>query len=284
MVQNLDLLVDSFDKYVVRPINAFGLGGFVFDVEGDTTVTLSSEITDHYLEDNSPVQDHISVQPKKVTLNTYVGELVFQRDDQSSGDFVQKVARKLTVLNSFLPDLSNAAKQIVDGVKNSDEFSLENVTLESVNKATDYYAFVKNISPPVNRQEQAYLYFKALQEGKFLVSVQTPFEFMNNMAIESIVAEQPEGSRFISNFSITLKQIRKVSILNTTGNGGSYFTKEFEDSDIFQGRSFYQQQELTQVGNMSGLPVDPLAAHAAARELRADQLQRLTVEDIEGLL
>ena len=66
-MSDAQLLIDSLKQYVVTPLNAFGVGGFVFDSEGDTTVNLSADITDHYLEDNTSVQDHIAIKPKRVT-------------------------------------------------------------------------------------------------------------------------------------------------------------------------------------------------------------------------
>jgi len=71
---------DAFGKYVVAPITQFGLGGFVFDVEGATNIDLTADITDHYTEDNVAVQDHIALRPKRIRLDTYVGEVVY-RDD-----------------------------------------------------------------------------------------------------------------------------------------------------------------------------------------------------------
>ena len=255
MATNLDILAQSVNKYIVTPLNAFGLGGFVFDIEGETSVNLNAEITDHYLEDNSAVQDHIAIRPKKVVMKSYVGELVYREDD-STDTFVQKAVQKLTTLTAYQPSLAQSAQQLIDFVKEGKvgDLSLDNITLETVNKTTDYWAFVKNLGSPVSRQQRAYMYFKALMEGKFLVSVQTPFEFMNNMAIESVVAIQSEDSRFISDFSITLKQIRTVSILSVQKNDGRYNTREGTPEELNQGRSFYQKQGLTNVGNMPGLP------------------------------
>lgn len=285
MATNFDVLADGLNKYIVRPLNAFGLGGFVFDIEGETSLSLTTEITDHFLEDNTTIQDHIAIKPKKVTLRNYVGELVFRQDEEITAS-IQKVVQKLTVLNSFLPTLSRAASQINDTVRADDlsGASFENITLESINKATDYWAFAKNISPPINKQEQAYLYFKALMEGKFLVSLQTPFEFLNNMAIESVLAEQSEKTKSVSSFTITLKQIRTASLLNATSGAERFTEQEFTNETQNQGRHFYQAQEQVTVGNIPGLnlPVDPLEAHQIARDLRLKELT--TVQEIEDFL
>lgn len=283
MATNLDLLADSFTKYIVSPLNAFGVGGFVFDIEGESVANLSADITDHYLEDNVAVQDHIAIRPKKIVLKSYVGELVFRQDD-STNTFVQKVTQKLTTLSNILPTLSRAATQITDFIKNGklNDISLSNVTLESVNKTTDYWALVKNFATGGSRQQQAYMYFKALMEKKLLVSVQTPFEFMANMAIESITAIQSEDSRFISDFTITLKQIRTAQTASVELGPSQNRSPEFNASGtpnapVYQGRSSVQFEPLNQVGNMPGTPAD---FEDVVQEMKNMGMEPLNPEDL----
>lgn len=222
LAQNIINIKDSLDKYIVRPANGFGLGGFVFDIEGPTTVTSSADITDHYAEDNSSIQDHVAVRPRKVVLKNYVGELVY-RTDANTDTALQTVVRKLTVLSNYAPVLAKAAQQaktIFDGGFNRG--SALSALSGSYGTALSLYAAAKNLIPPTQRQQQAYLFFNALLEQKILVSVQTPFEFMTNMAVESVVATQGEDTRFISDFSITLKQMRFAETQRTTFDKSKY--------------------------------------------------------------
>jgi hypothetical protein len=274
-------LSQGINSYVVRPLNAFGFGGFLFDVEGETSVDLRAEISDHYLEDNTTVQDHIAIRPKSLTLKGYVGEVVYQGDDRSD-QVIQKVTQKLTTLSAFLPELSKGASQAVDAIKSDKltDFTLEDLELSSVNRVTDYYAFTRNLLPPTSKQEQAYLYFKALMEGKYLVSVQTPFEFMNRMAIETVTARQGEDSRFISDFSITLKEIRTAQMLQTDVKNSKYVVDDVSPEDLYQGRALPQYEDLSIVGNVEGGTVDPtdasdpLSQHLAARRAREAAIGR----------
>jgi hypothetical protein len=267
MANDLQLISDSFKQYIVTPLNAFGVGGFVFDNEGDTTLNLSADITDHYTEDNKSVQDHIAIKPKRVTLKGYVGELVY-RDGNTDGGTIQKVTQKLTVVSSFLPTLSAAATQATALIKSAREgnLSLGNVSLESVNKVLDLWGLAKNLAPSATRQMQAYMYFKALYEQKILCSLQTPYEFLSNMAIESIIAVQPENTKFISDFTITLKQIRTVDVLSkvatTQGRGVSD-----SPTPIAQGRNVQQSAPVSQIGNMPGLDTSKVSVQDIASQL-----------------
>lgn len=255
----LDLLAENLNKYVVTPLNAFGLGGFVFDIEGETTANLSTEISDHFLEDNTTVQDHIAIKPKKVTLKSYVGELVY-RQDESTDTFVQKAVQKLTTVNQFVPTLTSMAQQVLNARKEGKKFTLEGIkdafSSKTLNKITDYWAFAKNLLGPTSRQQQAYMYFKALMEQKMLVSVQTPFEFMNMMAIESITAIQSENSKYISDFSITLKQIRVAEILNVPAGSVRYVEGTATIEDFQSPRAAIQNAIPTNQGNIQGLAID----------------------------
>ncbi len=277
MAQNLDFLNNALNSYIVRPLNEFGLGGFVFDVEGETNVTLTADITDHYLEDNSAVQDHIAIRPKRVVLKGFVGELVF-RDDDSVVTQVQRAVQKLTVLSEYLPVLTDGATQINNLAREDNE---TDVVFDGVNRIDDYWNVFRNIAPPPNAQERAYLYFKAMMENKILVSLQTPFEFARRMAIESVIARQEEGTRFVSDFTITLKEIRSVSVLSTEENVTQYLIDENTEEQTYQGRAFPQNQEVAQVGTVAGVEFDfgnvndPIyQAALEAQRRRAEELGR----------
>lgn len=263
-----DLLSDGLKQYVVAPAAAFGLGGLIFDVEGDTVNNLSTEITDHYLEDNSSVQDHISIRPKRITLRRYVGEIIYTPDTSGILTDVQQVVQKLTTLSSFLPTLSQGATQIFN-IKSQDiTFNALQNTINSttVNQLTDFYAFSKNLLGQDSRQAQVYSYLKSLMEQRILMSVQTPWEFINNMAIETLTAVQPEGSAYITEFSVTLKQIRFASLITApTGSIGTVVSGDIGNPEttlnpaadqaqpaVLQGAAAVQAQPLQNNGVVNG--------------------------------
>lgn len=256
---NLNAFVDSLSSYVVKPINAFGLGGFVFDSEGETNANLTAEITDHFVEDGTTISDHIAIKPKKITLKNYVGELVYRQDD-STDTPVQKAVQKLTTVSAYLPSITEMAQQVLD-LRRTGELNLETIGnlnfSKTINRVTDYWAIAKNILGTGSRQQQAYSYFKAMYEQKLLVSVQTPFEFMNSMAIESITAIQEENEKYVSNFSITLKEIRTAKDIYSPRNSVKEMgTGRVEDMMVnVQGRAAPQLSQLTNNGNVPGIEI-----------------------------
>ena len=90
------------------------------------------------------------------------------------------------------------------------------------------------------------------------MGIQTPWEFMTSMAIESVVAIQPENSQWISDFSVTLKEIRiaKTSTVpqsnasaqtGTPGAAGAQNTPA-----VLSGPAAVQQAPITNLGPIPG--------------------------------
>lgn len=236
---------DVYNKYIVRPAGLFGFAGFVFDIEGEATATLQNEITDHYTEDNTTINDHIAIRPKRVTLKNYIGELADIVDDGFERD-VQRVAQKLVTLGEYLPAITDAAEQYLPRAKAlvNGETSITDVSISdiadsvSLEDAANVYALVQNFAVPTTKQQKAFLYFKALREQRILISIQTPFEFMQNMAVETIVARQGEETNLISDFTVTFKEVRFADTRITT------LSK--------QGKAATQSQSTDKRGNIAG--------------------------------
>ena len=284
MADQLDALISEFQNYVVAPLNAFGLGGFLFDVAGESIASLSADITDHYTEDNRALQDHIAIKPKRITLKGYIGELVYYGDGSNGPTILQQAVQKLTEVSSFLPTLSSAATQIQQSIETPTNSS---VTLSD---ASNIYGLVQNLlgaTGSQQKQQNAYTFFKALMNQAILMSVQTPWEFMTNMAIETITAIQPEGSIYITDFSITLKEIRIAQVVSTayapasTSNGDSPIPNltpdpvvpvervSLDDTARFQGAAATQAAPQVPLGNVPGVPL-PSASLPGAQQFMID--------------
>lgn len=228
MADTLDDLIAGLQNYVVSPLNAFGLGGLVFDVQTESMATLSADITDHYTEDNKALQDHIAVKPKRITLKGFVGEVVYSAPGSSDNTVLQSVVQKLTEISGYLPTLSAAATQAQALIANPLNSTLTiNSIAGALPSAANIYGLVQNTLGAFGntaKQQNAYSYFSACLSTGVLMGIQTPWEFLTNMAIETIVAIQPEDSIFMTDFSVTFKQIRiaatKTAAAALSGTGG----------------------------------------------------------------
>lgn len=258
--QSLTNITNAINTYVVAPIADFGLSGFIFSAVGEANANLSADITDHYAEDNTAIQDQIAIRPKRITLKGYVGELTYNGPGGGSAP-VNTLAEKLVSITSFLPSITAAASQVQAGINNPAGISFTG----ALGTASNIYALVKNTLGsfgPTQNQQNAYNYFKALMQSATLCGIQTPWEFMTNMAIENIVSIQGENSMWITDFAITYKEIRIASTSTTApisnasaSNGILGSTGNIGTPAVLSGAAAIQQAPLTNIGNLSGTPV-----------------------------
>lgn len=242
------------NQYIVAPIAAFGMAGFVFNAEGEAAADLTADITDHYTEDNQAVQDQIALHPKKVILKGYVGELVYNASGSAPGT-IQTLAEKLTAITAFLPSLTAAATQAQQALINPASITLNN----ALSTTSNIYALIQNILGATGNQknqQNAYNFFKALWQSKTLMSIQTPWEFMTNMAIENVRPIQSENSIYMTDFAVTYKEIRIASTstvaFSQLGAGTNTGAPTAANQQVLQGVAAIQAAPPAQIGNISG--------------------------------
>ena len=258
MASNLDTLAADIQSYIVAPMAAFGLAGFIFDIEGESVAQISAEITDHYSEDNKAIQDHIARKPKSITLKGYVGEVVFKPNESILGT-IQNVAQKLVSVASYLPQISAAASEAQQAF--SSAAGIGSLSLSSV---SDDYSLVKNLLGSFGEtanQQNAYKYFVSLWQQGTLMGVQTPWEFMPNMVIESITAIQTEGTKYITDFAVKYKELRFAQTQTAAYNASAYLNSTPQqqvaadvaaEAPSIQGAASIQAQDPVSIGNVEG--------------------------------
>ncbi len=182
--------------------------GFLFQIVGDETVNLSSDITDHYVEDNSSLQDHIALRPLTITVSGFVGEL-----------------------NNVVPDLLSVPKNIVDRLGTLQAYvpSLTNTARRAFNLAQQVYSLGEKVIKAgaiglgievQTAQEKAFADLYQYYKNRTLFYIATPFGQFESMAIQNLVANQSPDSKSISDFTITFKQV-KFAQTKTASKGTS---------------------------------------------------------------
>jgi len=233
-----DTTNNLINRFVVSPVVNLGIAGFDFDIFDEHKSEQNADITDHFVEDNSTIQDHIAIKPLKFTLRGFVGELVNKRADPKSE--VAELAEKLTIINSYIPVITAAARQLQSRIEDNKLSNVDEVE-SAVGTGVDLFQAYKAINPASMKQAKAYNFFSALFNAKQLVAVDTPFGFFSDMAIENIVSIQGDNA-YISDFAITLKGFRTVS------------TKLVDfDEKKAQGRVANQKAEVADKGITKGI-------------------------------
>ena len=193
------------NQYVVSPIVGMGLAGFVFDIEDETAIDLESDSTDHYTENNIAKQDNIALKPNIITLRGYVGELVYRQEEPKSK--IQELTEKISTINAFVPLVTASASQLKNAISGENK-TTKDYFAGGVASGVDIFQTFKTLNPPKTEQAKAFNFFKSLWSGRQLVSLETPYSFFKNMSIQSIKAIQSGDNKEVTDFTVTLKEMR----------------------------------------------------------------------------
>lgn len=171
---------------------------FLFDFEGEQVVELKTETTDHYIENNSAIQDHIAIKPVRIMTTGFVAELndIAPADLNPAVLFLQE---KLTVIAAYTPSLTTTALLAYNAAFQAYQVAaLAKSAVQSWGGSTQ------------NKQQKAFQKFSAYLNQRVLFIVQTPWAVYQNMVIESIRAVQSEDTRTVSDFAVTFKQLNFI--------------------------------------------------------------------------
>ena len=240
----------------LSPVSAKGISGWEFDIPGSESVTLSSDITDHFTENNSFINDHIVHKPIRITLSGFIGEKVFRRPGGIVGDINELNNRLDTVeayLGQYTPGFIQAAGQVFDQAEK---------TAAQINNVIDKTENVVSLlSSPFSQErtaiQKAYIELYSLWVQKQLVTVQTPFNYFTDMIIETITFSQDEDTLEMIDISITIKEFR-VAKLQTFQADESLFAprvdvqkSEESDQGIVKGNDTNDSALFSIIGEFS---------------------------------
>jgi hypothetical protein len=208
---SLSLINNVANQYIVRPTGTTptsGINGFVFDFLGEEAITMESEITDHYVEDNYAIQDHIAQKPIKYIAKGFIGELI--NIFPSSLLSILTTIQTLDAVPGLSPVFSAQANQVYNQISATGS-QIVNV----IGQAQSIYSLISGVSTTANRQQNAYNTFINFWQNRVNCTIETPWGVLYSMYIERVEPVQPENSQIISEFSVTFKQIRLTTTLTT---------------------------------------------------------------------
>jgi hypothetical protein len=243
----------------------------LFHYEGEQSIKIQSDITDHFVEDNTALQDNIALKPEIVTTKGYIGELNNVVPDVLKS--VKFIADKLTVIGGYTPQLTttglilfNAALQAYQLAQNALNAavntwaSVSNMITGETSEAIIGSDGLSGFDPATgkidsrvqNKQQLAFQQLYGYWRLRTLFTVQTPWAVFTDMAISSITPVQDESSRMVSEFSVEFKKIRTASTILTRKSTG-----------IFDGRAQNQAAGLVDLGSSSPVPGPSLSSGLA---------------------
>ena len=190
--------------------SAKGISGWEFDIPTNESVRFSSEVTDHVTENNSFISDHIVRKPVEITLSGFKGELVFERPGGAFG-ILGTLNNRLESVEAYLGDYTpGAIQEIQKGINKVD--SAVNEINRNLTRAQNVVDFFSGEDQTFGKQQQAYNDIKALWLSDQALTVQTPWEYFDNMFITELSFTQDETTFLMTDISVTLKEVRFADI------------------------------------------------------------------------
>jgi hypothetical protein len=241
------------NKYVLRSKAIQGIGGFIFDYLGEVNVSLQADITDHFAEDNTAIQDHVAIRPIKVTMKGFVGELVMPKPQGVVGALASAQSA-LTQANAYLgtytPGVAQTLSKAITQVQNT-----VNTINQTLAKAQNIISLFPGSPPASTKQAKAYSQLFTAMVQKLPMTIDTPYRVLKNMMIEQIVFVQPEDTQSWTDISVTLKQINFVEVITVADDG------------TMAGRLAQQAQTPTNKGVVPGAPANVSVLYQGAAAL-----------------
>jgi hypothetical protein len=245
----LDGLVN---KYILRTKASTGIGGFLFGALGDVNVALEADITDHYAENNTAIQDHVAIRPVEVTMRGFVSELTLPKPQGVVGLLAaaQNVLTQVPAyIQRYTPGVTQTLQKAVTKVQ-----STVNTINQTLAKAQNIISLFPGAPPVVSKQAKAYAQLSTAMKQKLPMTIDTPYGMMTNMIIKRLAFVQPEDTQSWSDITVTLKQINFVEVATVADNGS------------FAGRLAMQAQTTTNKGVVPGAKVNQSLAYTLAKQ------------------
>ena len=232
--------LDSINSTILKPKSTEEISGFIFDIPDSERINLTADITDHFTESNSFLNDHIVIKPDIITLSGFVGELKFRPPEGIAGA-VEEIQNRLQIIPAYLGDLTPGAQQIAARVVATAQTVISGIN-QTVDRTNNLVGFFAGEDATETEQQKAFNTLDALRRNGEVMTVQTPWNFYKSVMIQSISFSQDGNSQDISDISVTLKEIR-IADIKTVDYDQSQFTPrvdiqggEEENQGIVQGQ------------------------------------------------
>jgi len=231
------------NKYIIKPKSIEGINGFVFDYEAETSLQYQADITDHYTESNLAIQDHMAIKPIKISMRGFVNELVYNAPKIGVSPVtvgLEILQNSLTTVPAYLGGYTGAQTQNLQKLITQTQNIVNRIDQTAQRIENMAGLFDKSVNSET-KQQKAYIKLSGMFNKRIIFTLQTPYDVFDNMIIETLSFVQPEDTKYETDISITLKQLRFAQVIRTTFN-----------NNLFAGRAGSQSQDETNNGKTKG--------------------------------
>lgn len=190
----------------------------VFHYEKENNISLDSDITDHYIEDNTSIQDQVILKPENIKVRGVVGEL--NNSTPKELEKAKLLVEKLSILGAYLPGISAHAQAIYNQAEQlyNQAITIKDAGVDAWSSLARFQSTGELPDPPQTKQQSYFNLFYGYWRQRNLFSVQTPWAVFEDMAIDNLSITQEGGSSTVSEIEITFKKMRFAKTENSEGD------------------------------------------------------------------
>ena len=248
-----DYIVDYVEGAILKSKDVDVNMHVYFDVIQEHSISLQSQITDNYLENNTAIADHIANSPITVSLRGVSGEVVYEpsiTEESINGLAKGGVLTNLyNYTNTKLGDVSLGSKKLTDitillpPIDNITQIAKN--TISYVEASYNRYSkIIKGFLNPTEKQsrlKQIYHDLCTLRENKTALIVYTPYETIDNLYIQSLTLRQG-NEKYTTDIELSLKQVYFSEIQTTEA-----------DKSVLDKYNQFQRASVENHGKASGV-------------------------------
>lgn len=187
-----------------------GIGGFRLFAQVSQTYKQTSQVPTTYVEDGSPVNDHIILEPLTVTVQGNVSDINIQPRERS--EQAARLQAEIGNIAQYAPARTQAQISIVNGIINqaADKVREIDAALDAGEQALDFFSGNED-EESKSIQEQFIDAMDALHYGKQLITIDGEYRSYKSMVITSFENTKDNQTDSMT-FSLTAQQFRRAEI------------------------------------------------------------------------
>ena len=258
------------NQAIIQPLGdpyTIGISGLIFDIVGRVGVKAVADVTDHFVEANYAIQDHVALKPMIVTMEGKAAELVNVFNPNSLLSIFSAVGG-LTPLAGLSPSFNTQDAEFYSQLS-----TVASLAQNLANTTASAFAVFSNVSTIVTRQQSVFQYLIGLRNARQLCTVETPFAVFDNMIIEDLDSEQGEETTKLSSFVVRFKQILTVDSIQGISNTGSTANQNTGTTSttppVAGGTQVQNSATPVSLGSTSGVAADVSQAQAQWQNTQA---------------
>ena len=203
--------------------NAVNPPALLFHYEGENVAHVQSDSTDHFIENNSAIQDQISLKPEQVQVHGFIGELndIFPVSLPNNG----QISAVFPPVAAFVSQFTVAGQDTINqaaAAYRTEQSAQTTATsawgaLSGGNSSTVIGSSgIGDRGGSQGLQQIMFQQFYQYWRTRTLFRVQTPWAVFTNMVIMELRATQDESTRMITEFYVSFKMLRFATTSEVT--------------------------------------------------------------------